>query len=85
MMDKPLTYEEAYKAMFVFLEHMYKTTKSADIGSLLGDMSMLADGMPADNAVWPRWTEAIDQAIAGVDIDLKIIPPEGDGNKSQER
>ena len=45
-----LTDQQAYLAMFRFLENLYSTTQSNDIGGLLGSMSLLADGVPADSA-----------------------------------
>jgi hypothetical protein len=39
-----LTLNEVYAAMFVFLERRYNMTKSDEIGSMLGDMTLLPDG-----------------------------------------
>lgn len=53
---KPL---EAYIAAILFLDHIYKQTKFDDLGSLLGDMSLLEDNLPVDFAIWEDWLEAI--------------------------
>jgi hypothetical protein len=56
------TKEEAYMAMFFFLEKHYDFTKSDDIGALLGAMRILEDGMPVDNALWSDWDESLKKA-----------------------
>ena len=48
----------AYQAMFRFLEKYYERTQSDDVGALLGSMSLMEDGMPADSAMWQEWQEA---------------------------
>lgn len=55
------TQKEAYLSMFAFLERYYELTKSDDIGSLLGSMSLLQDGETADPAIWNDWLEAIEK------------------------
>lgn len=63
----------AYMAMYKFLDDYYQLTKSEDIGGLLGSMSLIEDGNPADSAIWEEWLSAIDAAIHGqVNPDLKI-------------
>ncbi|PNK61344.1 hypothetical protein [Psychrobacter sp. FDAARGOS_221] len=65
-MKEYLTHEEAYKAMFVFLESYYDRSKSDDIGGLLGSMS-LVEGKPIDQALWDDWYEAIDTSLKAHD------------------
>ena len=60
-----LTKQEAYLAMYAFLEEQYRTTKSDDIGSLLGGMSFLEDGKPVDMAEWEIWLESIEKVKQG--------------------
>ena len=60
-----LTDHEAYLAMFAFLEAYYSNTKSEDVGGLLGAMSLLPDGKPADVAIAADWAKAIATAKAG--------------------
>ena len=57
-----LNEKEAFVAMFYFLDAYYDRTKSDAIGSLLGDLTMLADGKPADPAAWEDWQAAINKA-----------------------
>jgi hypothetical protein len=58
--------EQAYKAMFRFLENYYELTKSDDIGDLLGGMNqeLFADGRPADPAMWEDWQTALREVLA---------------------
>jgi len=60
-----LTVHQAYNAMFRFLEKEYEQTQSDDIGALLGSMSLLEDGSPADPAVKDEWSEAVALALEG--------------------
>lgn len=69
MCDDVLTMEEAYRAMFHFLEAHYARTQADGLGSLLGDLSWhsVREGQPADPAAWLDWTNAIDRARASDD------------------
>jgi len=61
--DDCLTLEQAFCAMFYFLENEYFMTKSDDIGALLGSLNWLlwdAPG-PADPAAWEDWLEAVEK------------------------
>ncbi len=59
MSDK-LTLQEAYAAMFRFLEAYYdRTGKPDEIGALLGGMALNEDGQPMDPAIWSDWLAAI--------------------------
>ena len=58
-MTDTLTVRDAYAAMFAFLEGLYRRTKSDDLGTLLGGMSLLEDGGTADLAYWAEWKTAI--------------------------
>jgi hypothetical protein len=55
--------KQAYAAMFHFLEQLYLRTKSDDLGGLLGGMSMLQDGSPADPAIEKDWQDAVAYAL----------------------
>lgn len=71
---KKLSENEAYVAMFAFLEHRYRLTTSDDLGALLGDMSLLPGGGTADPAIWEDWLNAIKEAESGdvrVNMELK--------------
>ncbi len=74
-----LTSQQAYFAMFAFLVEEYKLTGSDEIGSLLGGMSLLANGAPADSAVVEQWDLAVQLALAGdVDADLRLVRADSD-------
>jgi len=57
-----MTSDQAYAAMFFFLEGFYQRTHSDEIGGLLGSMSLLADGSPADSAIAADWQSAVERA-----------------------
>jgi hypothetical protein len=58
-----MTSDQAYAAMFFFLEDFYQRTHSDEIGGLLGSMSVLADGSPADGAIVADWRRAVERAM----------------------
>ncbi len=58
-MQNRLTNEEAFNSMRLFLEEYYKRTSSDDIGSLLGDLILLADQTTADPAAWEDWMDCV--------------------------
>ena len=60
-----LTSKQAYLAMFAFLEAHYQRSKADDVGALLGSMSLLADGTPADPAIEGDWSVAVQSALSG--------------------
>ncbi len=71
-----LTGHQAYLAMFAFLETEWRRTQSPDIGGLLGSLSLLHDGSPADPAVIEDWKAAVARALSGsVDATLRVGPP----------
>lgn len=63
MSDKILTKKEAYLAMHSFLESYYEMTQSDEIGGLLGSMSLLEDGNPADAAYIDDWDLAVKKVL----------------------
>ena len=61
-----MTDQQAYAAMFYFLEEFWKRTKSDDVGGLLsGPMSILQDASTADAAIAHDWQRAVDYAMKG--------------------
>lgn len=64
-MEDKLTLKEAYAAMYAYLKMLYDTTGSDDLGGILGSMSLLEDGEPADPVVWADWERAVQQARQG--------------------
>lgn len=72
MADK-LTEDQAFHAMFAFLEAHYRRTRSDELGALLGALSSLPDGQPADAAVKADWSAAVAAALSGkVDPKLRL-------------
>jgi len=68
-----LTSEQAYQAMFSFLEAYYERGKSDEIGGMLGSMSLLEDGGTADPAIEIDWNEAVSKVLSGEsDANLKL-------------
>ena len=64
-MEDKLTLKEAYAAMYAYLKMLYDMTGSDDLGGILGSMSLLDDGKPADPAVWADWVRAVRSARQG--------------------
>jgi hypothetical protein len=60
-----LTSQQAFLAMFSFLETHCQRTGADGVGALLGSMSLLQDGRPADPAVEGDWQLAVQAALAG--------------------
>ena len=74
-MTNTVTIEEAYKAMYLYLEKLYEMTSSDDLAGFLGSMSMMADGRPADDAIWEDWLDAIEKAKSDPNLDLSLKKP----------
>jgi hypothetical protein len=54
-----LTEKQAYLAMFEFLKRYYEIGKSDETGTLLGGLSLLEDGTPADAAHLADWEDSV--------------------------
>jgi hypothetical protein len=68
-----LTEDEAYLAMFAYLEYRWNIIKSPDLANCLSDMSLLPDGSSADPAIKHEWQEAVKLVKAGkVDASQKL-------------
>jgi hypothetical protein len=61
MMEPQLTPKEAYAAMYLFLCELYDNFGYDQLGGILGGMSVLQDGMPADPAIWTDWLRMIEK------------------------
>jgi hypothetical protein len=58
--EKRLTVDEAYRAMFAFLDEYYARTRSDEVGGLLGSMAInTSDGQPMDLGMWEDWVAAV--------------------------
>jgi hypothetical protein len=79
-MDKDfrISLEDAYVAMFRFLEIYYNNTKSDDVGALLGSMQLRRrNGLPLDVGNWDLWLEAVSDAVdKRVDIYTDLMDTE---------
>jgi len=52
--------KKAYAAMLVFLEAYWERNGQPEaLGILLGSLSPLDDGVPADRAIWQDWLDAV--------------------------
>lgn len=60
-----MTEDQAYSAMFIFLEEVWKRTGSDALAMILGGMALLEDGTPADAAVVEDWKSAVTRALGG--------------------
>ena len=63
-----LNEKQAYQAMILYLQEIYRRTASEDIGALLGEMSLLPDGSAADPAAWLDWLQQVHHVL-GVNFD----------------
>ncbi|MBN8809656.1 MAG: hypothetical protein J0I47_15670 [Sphingomonas sp.] len=63
-----MTEDQAFTAMFLFLEEEWKRTQSEALAIILGDMSLLEDGRPADAAVLQDWKIAVARALGGESV-----------------
>ena len=61
----PMTRDEAYLAMFAFIEKRYRLTSSDDLASFLSDMSLMFSGGTADPALQDDWKESVQLALDG--------------------
>ena len=69
-----MTNEEAYRAMYYFLENYLKYIDSDEIKSLLGGLSLLEDGSTADPAFASEWLKAVEKAKSDPEgVKLKFI------------
>lgn len=65
--------QQAYAAMYAFLEYRYRLAESDELGSLLGSMSLLPGGNTADPAIWGDWLVAIKKATSNeVCLDMAL-------------
>lgn len=68
MKKQRLSPQEAFAAMFVFLDRHYARTGGSDLGALLGDLQInKADGLPFDRAAWDDWLAAVEEVRGGRD------------------
>jgi len=63
-MQDNLTKLQAFNAMRKFLEMYYERTQSDDVGSLLGDLQLVAKNETADPAAWYDWNLALEGVLS---------------------
>ena len=65
MKKKPLSLEQAFRAMLVFLNAYHeRTAGKAELGDVLGDIQLNEnDRMPADPAAWSDWLAAVGSVL----------------------
>ena len=69
-----ITIKEAYLATYEFLSLLYDRTKSDELGSILGDLSLMSDGTTADPAALKDWIRCLEKVSRKeVDASFRII------------
>jgi len=63
-MGDSVSIKQAYMAMYHYLEKMYTIHEFDQLGGLLGGMTLLADGSPADPAAWSDWLASVHKAVS---------------------
>ena len=60
-----LSSDEAFRAMFKFLENYYiRSGRKGDLATLLSDIQTISgDQLPADPAAWRDWLEAVESVL----------------------
>lgn len=77
-----LTSQQAYLAMFAFLEAEFELSGADEIAILLSGMQLVGDGGAADPAVQEQWDLAVQQALAGeVDADMKLTSSDSEASE----
>ena len=61
----------AYQTMFRFLEERYSRFPSDQLGALLGELQLAADGKPFDSAVIAEWDRAVESVQHGAAVGNK--------------
>ena len=63
-MKDSLSLQEAYEAMFRFLEDYYSLSNAEDVSCLLSIMQILEDNSTADPAIWKDWLDSVKKIIS---------------------
>jgi hypothetical protein len=72
-MNGTLSEEQAYLAMFSFLEELYTRFQYDQLGGILGSMCLLPNGTCVDPAIWNDWLRAVERARnSQVDAEMRI-------------
>jgi len=62
-MEEKLTLMQAYKVMLSFLNDYYFRFGMHELGGVLGPISLMPDGKPADAAAWEDWLDAVKKVL----------------------
>lgn len=60
-----LTAEQAFQAMFRFLESYWREFETAALSDVLSDIQPARDGVSADPAEWDRWGRCVREVLDG--------------------
>ena len=74
---RKIAVHDALKAMVLYWDEVFEHTRSDDIATALGDLSLLADESTADPAAYADFMACVDRVLAGDDAraGLAITPP----------
>ncbi len=61
-MEPQMSAKEAYAAMYLFLSELYEEYGFDQLGGILGGLSLLDDGTPADPAYWQDWLRMVEKS-----------------------
>jgi hypothetical protein len=59
-----LTTEQAYRALYHFVEAYQERSGDPETAQMLRWMAIESDGVTTDPAYWPDWLDAVDQVLA---------------------
>lgn len=63
--DDTLTKQQAFLAMFAYLEIHFKRFGPGEVGTVLSELSLLPDGGTFDPAAWDDWIKCVQKAKHG--------------------
>lgn len=82
-MSTTLNEREAYTAMYIFLDEMYRIFGSdAEIGGILGSMSFAGE-LPIDRSLWLIGLKSIEKA-KNEHVDISIKPAQESSERRSE-
>ncbi len=62
-MAQEMNFSQGYRMMYRYLDSLWEQTRDDTLGGLLGEMSLLPDGTPADPAHTEDWNDAVSLAM----------------------
>jgi hypothetical protein len=63
-----LTKDQAYTAMWYFMNEIYKRANAIELRDIVSSMPLLEDGTPVDAGVEEDWQNAVDYALKGGEV-----------------